>query len=174
MQQLHHHEYNCILLLMLINHNPFVCSPNPSPLPPNTPPPSRYQYAFRAPNGKVHLDDKGSHDVIMVAPSDPLDQPACMIIRNDGFFQHAAPWRGAGVAIPVFSLRSTRSFGVGDFLDVRRLVDVCAAVGLQMVQVLPVNDTSVHMDWRDSYPYSSLSVFALHPLYLAVDDMIGM
>lgn len=97
-----------------------------------------------------------------------------MLIRNDGYFHHPQPWRGAGVAVPVFSLRSSRSCGVGDFVDIRRLVDLCAAIGLQMVQVLPVNDTSVHLDWRDSYPYSSLSVFALHPLYLAVDDMIGM
>lgn len=106
-------------------------------------------------------------------PGDPLDQPACMLIRNDGYFQHPQPWRGAGVAVPVFSLRTTRSCGVGDFVDIRRLVDLCAAIGLQMVQVLPVNDTSVHLDWRDSYPYSSLSVFALHPLYLALDDMLG-
>lgn len=96
-----------------------------------------------------------------------------MLIRNDGYFHHPKPWRGAGVAVPVFSLRTTRSCGVGDFVDVRRLVDLCAAAGLQMVQVLPVNDTSVHLDWRDSYPYSSLSVFALHPMYLAVDDMLG-
>ena len=52
-------------------------------------------------------------------------------------------WRGAGVAIPVFSLRSEKSFGVGDFADLRLLVDWAVATGQRMIQVLPVNDTTM-------------------------------
>ena len=78
-------------------------------------------------------------------------------------------WRGAGIAIPVFSLRTADGLGVGEFLDLIKFVDLSVAVGSKLIQILPVNDTSCFLTWRDSYPYSSLSVFALHPLYLRVD-----
>lgn len=75
-------------------------------------------------------------------------------------------WRGAGVVIPVFSLRSRDSHGVGDFGDLARFVEWAAGVGMKAVQLLPVNDTTATFSWHDSYPYSGISVFALHPLYL--------
>lgn len=75
-------------------------------------------------------------------------------------------WRGAGVVVPVFSLRSRGSQGIGDFGDLLRLIDWAASVGMHAVQVLPVNDTTREGGWKDSYPYSGISVFALHPLYL--------
>lgn len=76
------------------------------------------------------------------------------------------PWRGAGVVMPVFSLRSQGSFGIGDFGDLRRFVVWAARTGLSVVQLLPINDTTASGTWRDSYPYSGISVFALHPIYL--------
>ncbi|KAL5546818.1 hypothetical protein UlMin_006505, partial [Ulmus minor] len=81
------------------------------------------------------------------------------------------PWRGAGVAIPMFSIRSESDLGVGEFLDLKLLVDWAVGSGFHLVQLLPINDTSVHGMWWDSYPYSSLSVFALHPLYLRVQAL---
>ncbi|XVF07057.1 hypothetical protein REPUB_Repub06bG0104400 [Reevesia pubescens] len=78
------------------------------------------------------------------------------------------PWRGAGVAIPMFSVRSEVDLGVGEFLDLKSLVDWAVESVVHLVQLLLINDTSVHRMWWDSYPYSSLSVFALHPLYLRV------
>ncbi|KAK3030340.1 hypothetical protein RJ639_038973 [Escallonia herrerae] len=81
------------------------------------------------------------------------------------------PWRGAGVAIPMFSIRSEANLGVGEFLDLKLLVDWAVDSGFHLVQLLPINDTSVHRMWWDSYPYSSLSVFALHPLYLRVEAL---
>ena len=39
----------------------------------------------------------------------------------------------------------------------------CRRWGLRLIQVLPVNDTCVYGTWWDSYPYSTMSVFALHP-----------
>ena len=80
-------------------------------------------------------------------------------------------WRGAGVAVPVFSLRSEQSFGVGEFADLQLLGDWCAKTGLRMIQILPVNDTSMSMTWADSYPYNTVSSFALHPLYLRLSDV---
>ncbi|ONM60886.1 4-alpha-glucanotransferase DPE2 [Zea mays] len=82
-----------------------------------------------------------------------------------------APWRGAGVAVPMFSIRSDEDLGVGEFLDLKLLVDWAVNSGFHLVQLLPINDTSVHGMWWDSYPYSSLSVFALHPLYLRVQAL---
>ncbi|XP_047953128.1 4-alpha-glucanotransferase DPE2 [Salvia hispanica] len=92
------------------------------------------------------------------------------IILSDGQIRDM-PWRGAGVAIPMFSLRSEADLGVGEFLDLKLLVDWSVNSGFHLVQLLPINDTSVHGMWWDSYPYSSLSVFALHPLYLRVQAL---
>lgn len=92
-----------------------------------------------------------------------------LAIVNDGFAALPEPsWKGAGVAIPVFSLRTESSFGIGEFSDLKRLVDWCRAVGLKLIQILPANDTTATNSWRDSYPYCAISAFALHPLYVNV------
>ena len=78
-------------------------------------------------------------------------------------------WRAAGVAIPVFSLRSEHSFGVGDFGDLRRFVDWAVATGMKFIQVLPVNDTTTDGRWHDSYPYNIVSMFALHLHYVDLE-----
>ncbi len=83
----------------------------------------------------------------------------------------AALFRGAGVAMPVFSLRSGKSLGVGEFADLKPFSDWAHGVGLKLIQILPINDTTSSHDWTDSYPYSAISVFALHPLYLRIDDL---
>ena len=80
------------------------------------------------------------------------------------------PWRGAGTAIPVFSLRSEQSFGVGEFRDIRLLVDWAVATGQNVIQLLPVNDTTMSGDWRDSYPYNANTTFALHPQFIHLPD----
>ena len=77
-----------------------------------------------------------------------------------------APWRGAGVAIPVFSLRSKSSFGVGEFNDIRLMVDWAAKTGQSIIQILPINDTTMTNTWQDSYPYNANSTFALHPQFI--------
>ena len=88
-------------------------------------------------------------------------------IVNDGFAAFPANnWKGAGVAIPVFSLRSENSFGVGEFEDLKLLADWSKRVGLKLIQILPVNDTTATHTWMDSYPYAAISAFALHPIYL--------
>jgi 4-alpha-glucanotransferase len=80
-------------------------------------------------------------------------------------------YRAAGVAVPVFSLRSDRSLGVGEFADLKPLADWASEVGLKLIQILPINDTTSSHDWTDSYPYSAISIFALHPIYLSISDL---
>ncbi|HND88182.1 MAG TPA: 4-alpha-glucanotransferase, partial [Saprospiraceae bacterium] len=82
-------------------------------------------------------------------------------------------WKGAGVAIPVFSLRSEKSWGVGEFTDLRLLADWAKSAGLRLIQLLPINDTSATRTWADSYPYAAISAFALHPLYINVEQVAG-
>ena len=75
-------------------------------------------------------------------------------------------WKGAGTAIPVFSLRSAEDFGVGEFYDLKKMVDWAAATGQSILQLLPINDTTMLGTWEDSYPYNPNSTFALHPQFL--------
>ena len=79
-------------------------------------------------------------------------------------------WRAAGVVVPVFSLRSEHSYGVGDFGDLRRMVDWAVATGMKFIQTLPVNDTTTDGHWHDSYPYNIVSVMALHPHYVDLES----
>lgn len=92
---------------------------------------------------------------------------------SDESFRRSADmkFRGAGVAIPVFSLRSAEGCGVGEFADLKAMGDWAASTGMKMLQILPINDTTSSRTWTDSYPYSAISVFALHPLYLRLDEM---
>jgi 4-alpha-glucanotransferase len=97
-----------------------------------------------------------------------------LTILHDGFIRLPnSTWKGAGVSIPVFSLRSKDSLGTGEFSDIRLLVDWAHKSGLKMIQILPVNDTSATGTWIDSYPYAAISAFALHPLYLNLGEMAG-
>ena len=75
-------------------------------------------------------------------------------------------WKGAGTAIPVFSLRTEDDFGVGEFYDLKKMVDWAAATGQSVLQLLPINDTTMLHTWEDSYPYNPNSTFALHPQFL--------
>ena len=75
-------------------------------------------------------------------------------------------WKGAGTAIPVFSLRTEDDFGVGEFYDLKKMVDWAAETGQSILQLLPINDTTMLHTWEDSYPYNPNSTFALHPQFL--------
>lgn len=80
-------------------------------------------------------------------------------------------FKGAGVAIPVFSLRTEDSFGIGEFTDLKKLVDWSKLIGLKLIQILPINDTTATHTNNDSYPYAAISAFALHPAYLNLKQM---
>ena len=76
-----------------------------------------------------------------------------------------------GVAVPLFSLRTEDDFGIGEFTDLPKLGDWCMANDLKIIQILPINDTTAHYDWHDSYPYNAISAFALNPIYLNLKQL---
>ena len=99
----------------------------------------------------------------------PLTQDSGVI--NGEHFRHDSVWKGAGVAIPVFSLRSEQGYGIGEFADLEPFAAWAAGCGLHLVQVLPVNDTTTDFTWKDSYPYKAISTAALHPIYVNVQAL---
>ena len=89
-----------------------------------------------------------------------------VVIDGTRFANPKRQWKGAGTAIPVFSIRTEDNFGVGDFLDMKKMVDWCVRTGQNILQILPINDTTMLGTWVDSYPYKANSTFALHPMYM--------
>lgn len=109
---------------------------------------------------------------------EPLKQGELRSIALDQAFFALYDEKVAGTLIPVFSLRSEGSFGVGDFGDLKLMIDWVAKTHQRLLQVLPINDSTSTHTWTDSYPYSCISVFALHPQYCdlrqlpAIDDKV--
>ncbi|KAL7134275.1 hypothetical protein ABFS83_11G015800 [Erythranthe nasuta] len=128
--------------------------------------PIKYRYCKSDKAKNIAVETGGNRELLVDFST---SQPK-YIVLSDGLMREM-PWRGAGVALPMFSIRSEADVGVGEFLDLKLLVDWAVQSGFHLVQLLPINDTSVHGMWWDSYPYSSLSVFALHPLYLRVQAL---
>ena len=131
--------------------------------------PLRYKYGvYNSANHAFSYFENGSNREIF---NNSIE--AQQTIIHDGFAQLSYPnWRGAGVAIPVFSLRSENSLGVGEFTDIKLLVDWGKQVGLKLIQLLPINDTTANHTWTDSYPYAAVSAFALHPMFLNVEKLV--
>ena len=102
-----------------------------------------------------------------------IDSDKGVMIYSDEYFSYPlGDWKCAGSAIPIFSIRTAHGAGVGEFGDIPLMVDWSVKTGLQVVQVLPVNDTVASHTWRDSYPYAAISVHALHPIYASM-KLIG-
>lgn len=72
----------------------------------------------------------------------------------------------AGVCTPLFHIYSRQSTGIGEFSDLKHLVDWCAKTGLSIIQLLPLNETG-----HDFSPYSSISTFALEPVYICIRNL---
>ena len=102
----------------------------------------------------------------------PTPHEECAIVQGLRFRDSREKWRGAGVAIPVFSLRSAEGWGCGEFCDLKAMADWASTVGMSIIQVLPVNDTTSSGTWRDSYPYNAISSFALHPMYISPREVV--
>jgi 4-alpha-glucanotransferase len=97
-----------------------------------------------------------------------------LTVVHDGFIQLPNnTWKGAGVSVPVFSLRSKDSFGIGEFNDLKKMADWSAKTGMKLIQILPINDTTATHTWSDSYPYAAISAFALHPAYINLEAVAG-
>ena len=106
----------------------------------------------------------------------PQDQNAVpdgmvLVVYGENLRVKEQTWRAAGVAVPVFSLRTDRSYGVGDFGDLKHFVDWAVTTGMKVIQILPVNDTTSSHNWCDSYPYNIVSAFALHPHYIDLEAL---
>lgn len=101
----------------------------------------------------------------------PLQEGDLLVISDDEVHFDLPAWKAAGVAIPVFSLRSEQSFGVGDFGDLKKMIDWAVLTGQKVVQILPINDTTITHTWTDSYPYNSISIYAFHPMYIDLNQL---
>ncbi len=126
--------------------------------------PGEYSYLVIDTDGGVVHRDPMRH---------PLPPCPASTIVNDEAIVGLPDWRGTGVAVPVFALRTERSFGVGEFRDLMPFADWAASCGISLIQVLPLNDTIKDHSWGDSYPYNPISVRALHPLYMDLFDLPG-
>lgn len=101
----------------------------------------------------------------------PLQEGDLLVISDDEVHFDLPAWKAAGVAIPVFSLRSEQSFGVGDFGDLKKMIDWAVLTGQKVVQILPINDTTITHTWTDSYPYNSISIYAFHPMHIDLNQL---
>ncbi|MCQ2311707.1 MAG: 4-alpha-glucanotransferase [Paludibacteraceae bacterium] len=99
-------------------------------------------------------------------------QKGVVVLQNDRSFRRTQPrWKGAGVAVPVFSLRTEEGFGIGEYQDLKKMAEWAVMTGMKIIQTLPINDTTLTHTNLDSYPYSPVSVFALHPIYINIEKM---
>ncbi len=113
-------------------------------------------------NGSMEWES-GCNRSADILPADPYT--AIRIEMGEARFDGIEPQRIAGTVVPVFSLKSSGSFGVGDFGDLAAFAGWIALTGQQAIQLLPVNDTTISHTPTDSYPYNSISIYALHPQY---------
>lgn len=132
--------------------------------------PIAYKYGiYDKANGQFKGFEAGGNRICF-EPAAPSEK----VILQDGFIRtDDKQWRGCGIAIPVFSLRSKEGLGVGEFSDLKLLADWAVKTGLKLIQILPINDTTATHTWLDSYPYAAISAFALHPVYINLDAIAG-
>ncbi|MBQ7163545.1 MAG: 4-alpha-glucanotransferase [Bacteroidales bacterium] len=135
----------------------------------------KYKYVIYEPDSRRIVDLENGDDRRLWLPADWLKGASARpdnILRHDFPFRFSQPaWRGAGTAIPLFSLRSRRDMGIGEFPDLKLLADWAVQTGQRIIQTLPVNDTTLHHNRRDSYPYNAVSVFALNPIFINIETM---
>ena len=130
-----------------------------------------FEYKFLIINkstGAVKGWEEMSNRIFGITPTSPAER---IVIDGMRFSTPGRPWKGAGTAIPVFSIRTEEDFGVGDFMDIKKMVDWCEETGQKVLQILPVNDTTKTGTWVDSYPYSANSTFALHPMFARLEEV---
>lgn len=126
--------------------------------------PMEYKYVVVDAKTGAFLAWEGGDNRVLPVDGVAKDQ---VVVVSDSLLRLRGPhWKAAGVVIPVFSLRSEGSAGVGDFGDLKAMVDWAVCTGMHVVQLLPIYDTTIHKNWLDSYPYNSISIYALNPQYM--------
>lgn len=129
----------------------------------------QYKYAiFDQIKGKIIDIESGENRSTV-----PNQQNDVLQIVADHYFRFKSyqMYHDTGVAVPVFSLRTQDGFGVGEFSDLKKLADWADKASLGIIQILPINDTTANYSWTDSYPYAAVSVYALHPQYISIEDL---
>lgn len=125
----------------------------------------KMEFKFIALNTKKQLSSVWEAGYNRTIELPQIEQREVVVYNLDQAFFPLYDVRLAGMLVPVFSLRSEGSFGVGDFGDLKKMVDLVCETGQRVLQILPVNDTTTTHSWTDSYPYSCISIFAIHPQY---------
>ena len=148
-------DLNKALELKEVNPNYFMLSVPKESLPQN------FEYKYVCANNRLSLWQNGENQSFVQDNTQDLNF-TCESIPN---FSLAHPHL-AGTAVPVFALRSKGSFGVGDFGDLKLLVDWAVETSQKIIQILPINDTTMTGTWKDSYPYNAISIYAFHPMFL--------
>lgn len=127
--------------------------------------PIEYKYIiFNSKNGNIIEYEEGKNRKIK-----KLQTGVKTIVSDISFHKSTPIWKGAGTAIPIFSLRTKNSFGIGEFLDLKLMTDWAKKTGQKIIQILPINDTTIYHNYLDSYPYNCISVFALNPIYINIE-----
>ena len=131
--------------------------------------PAKFQYKFCVRSPRASRWEDGPNRTF-VRP-ELADKAVHVLEGLRPHFKEDKSFRAAGTVIPMFSLRREEGWGVGDFGDLKPLVDWAAQTHQKVLQFLPLNDTNLTHSWHDSYPYNALSVYALHPLYVHVEAL---
>ena len=124
--------------------------------------PQTLEFKFVLLGVDVPIWEQGENRVVELPP---IGSNEVIVYELSQVYFPVYPWKGAGTVIPIFSLRSEGSFGVGDFGDLKKMIDWADKTQQRVIQVLPINDTNMTYTWQDSYPYNSISIYALHPQY---------
>jgi len=127
-----------------------------------------FKFVILGADGKTDMWENGDNRSIFLPQMRPGDVVVYELMQ--AYFP-LYPAKLAGTVVPIFSLRSEGSFGVGDFGDLKKMVDWVESTGQRALQVLPINDTTITNTWTDSYPYNSISIYALHPQYIDLRQM---
>jgi len=127
--------------------------------------PQTFEFKFVALDDEVDVTPLWENGMNRTIALPEMQQGQVVVYELSQAYFPVYPWKGAGTVIPIFSLRSEGSFGVGDFGDLKMMVDWCDKTRQRVLQVLPINDTNMTGTWQDSYPYNSISIYALHPQY---------
>lgn len=125
-----------------------------------------FEYKFVIINAQTGAVDEWENGNNHTFQNQSLQRGETFLSMEEEICFNRIPKRLAGSSIPVFSLRSEGSCGIGDFGDLRTYIQWALTTNQRIVQILPINDTTTTRSWKDSYPYSCISIYALHPIYI--------
>ena len=127
--------------------------------------PFQYKYIVIGKDGEVRWEEGHNRE----CPSNiqwSIVNGQWVVALSDGEIRlPVSHWKVAGLVVPLFSLRTEGSQGIGDFGDLKEMADWAAQAGMHAIQLLPIYDTTQKRTFTDSYPYNAISVHALHPIY---------